>query len=87
MRDMGVYFEPPRRRAGKKWVAMKELADGGYGFQTEGSTYTARRFLLGSKNFSLKEVRRRIEEDKRWREYYTMRYRIKKHKAKRKRLL
>ena len=49
MRDMGVYFEPPRRQAKKAWAVARLLAENGYRFQTEGAVDYIRAYIMGGK--------------------------------------
>jgi len=64
MRDMGIYFEPPRRRAIKAWAIMRLLAENGYGFQSEGGKSFIEHFILGSKRPRIQDVIDRIVERK-----------------------
>lgn len=65
MRDMGVYFEPPRRQARKAWAVARLLAEGGYRFQTEGDVSHIRDHIMGAKRPRLEDVRQNIEARKR----------------------
>src|SRR5262245_35360797 len=60
MTDMGIYFEPPRRRAMKAWEIMQLLAASGYRFQTEGSKAFIDTFILATKRPTVKDVERNI---------------------------
>ena len=62
MTDMGVYFEPPKRQAKKRWEIMKLLAENGYKFQTEGSKFYIDAFILESKNPSIIRIRELITD-------------------------
>ena len=64
MRDMGIYFEPPRRQARKAWAIMRLLAENGYTFQSEGGKALIERFLLGTKRPRIQDVVERIEQEK-----------------------
>jgi len=64
MRDMGIYFEPPRRQARKVWANMRLLAENGYTFQSEGSKALIERFLLGTKRPRIQDVVERIDQEK-----------------------
>jgi hypothetical protein len=61
MWDMGVYFEPPRRQAGKPWAIVQFLAESGYKFQTEGDVAYIKTFILGAKRPRIEDVRRNVE--------------------------
>ena len=65
MRDMGIYFEPPRRQARKAWAIMRLLAENGYSFQREGSKSYIEHFILASKRPRIQDVIERIEQEKR----------------------
>ena len=60
MTDMGIYFEPPKRQALKKWQIIRLLAERNYKFQTEGSKVYIEKIILGEKNPSLKKVKEAI---------------------------
>jgi hypothetical protein len=64
MRDMGIYFEPPRRQARKAWAIMRFLAENGYSFQTEGSKSYIEHFILASNRPRIQDVVKRIEQEK-----------------------
>jgi len=64
MYDMGVYFEPPPRRAKQSWFVMQLLAENGYSFQTEGAKAFIDHFILCSKNPRPRAVQERIESEK-----------------------
>jgi hypothetical protein len=64
-RDMGIYFEPPRRQARKTWAIMRLLAENGYSFHGEGSKSFIEHFILGSKRPRIQDVIERIEQEKR----------------------
>ena len=84
MRDMGVFFEPPSRRAKKAWEIARLLAESGYGFQTEGSVAYIRKFILGSERPRVEEVRLRIEAEKRHSAELEMRQRLGRYKEQKK---
>jgi hypothetical protein len=63
MRDMGIYFEPPRRQARKAWAIMQFLAENGYSFQTEGNKFYIEHFILASKRPRIQDVITRIEQE------------------------
>lgn len=58
---MGIYFEPPRRQALKKWKVIQVLGENGYKFQTEGSKFYIDNYILGSKNPSVESVKEIIK--------------------------
>ena len=64
MRDMGVYFEPPRRRDISGWARMKLLAEFGMGFYTEGGKSYIDRELVGIPPVSPNALRRRLSHDR-----------------------
>jgi hypothetical protein len=64
MRDMGIYFEPPRRQARKAWAIMQFLAENGFSFQTEGSKSYIEHFILASKRPRIQDVIKRVEQEK-----------------------
>jgi hypothetical protein len=64
MRDMGIYFEPPRRQARKAWAIMRFLAENGYSFQTEGGKSYIEHFILESKRPRIQDVIKRVEQEK-----------------------
>jgi hypothetical protein len=64
MRDMGIYFEPPRRQARKAWAIMWLLAENGYSFQREGSKSYIEHFILASKRPRIQDVIKKIEQEK-----------------------
>ena len=64
MWDMGVYFEPPPRRARKSWEIARLLAGSGYKYQTEGSVVYINQYLLGVKRPRIEEVRQKIKAEK-----------------------
>ncbi|HEX8250648.1 MAG TPA: hypothetical protein VF599_20915 [Pyrinomonadaceae bacterium] len=68
MTDMGVYFEPPPRRALEKWKIVKLLAENNYKFVREGHKVLIEKFICGGKNPSYERVRETIETQKKRRE-------------------
>jgi hypothetical protein len=64
MRDMGIYFEPPRRQARKAWAIMRLLAENGYSFQREGDKSYIEHFILASKRPRIQDVIKKIEQEK-----------------------
>ena len=60
MTDMGIYFEPPRRNALRKWKLMQILGEKGYKFQTEGSAFYIKKYVL-SENLSVEKLKRHVE--------------------------
>jgi hypothetical protein len=61
MRNMGVYFEPPRKNDVKAWVRMELLSDNGYTFHSVGSRPFIEGFLFSSKRPSLRALRTSLE--------------------------
>jgi hypothetical protein len=87
--DMGVYFEPPPRRATKQWATMQLLAENGFKFQTEGSKAYIESFVLRTKRPRVSDVRETIAAEKQAREAHRTEHRLKlqkEEKAQRKRL-
>jgi hypothetical protein len=64
MRDMGIYFEPPRRNAIKRWESLRLMADSGFRFQSEGAKAFAQAFILESRSPNLNRVKERLKEYK-----------------------
>lgn len=64
MIDMGIYFEPPKRQAKKRWEIMKFLADNGYKFQSEGVKKYIESFIFQTKNPRFNDVKERVEFEK-----------------------
>jgi DNA-directed RNA polymerase subunit RPC12/RpoP len=62
MYDFGVYFQPPRRQAKKAWAVMQLLAEYGYKFQTEGSTYYINNRILAGDTTSPERIRGFLED-------------------------
>lgn len=86
---MGVYFEPPPRRATKQWATMRLLAENGFKFQTEGSKAYIESFILQTKKPRIADVRETIVAEKLAREASKIEHRLKiqkEEKAQRKRL-
>ena len=83
MTDMGIYFEPPRKQAKKKWEVMQLLAESGYKFQTEGGKVYIEKFILRAKNPRLSLVKKTIEADKEARLKSEQEQRLKRHKEER----
>ena len=63
MVDMGIYFEPPRKQAKRKWAVIELLAENGYKFQTEGAKVFIEKFVLGAKNPGFLQVKETIEAE------------------------
>ena len=87
--DMGVYFEPPTRRATKQWATMQLLAENGFQFQTEGSKAYIEAFILRAKRPRVSDVRETIAAEKLAREASKIEHRLKlqkEEKAQRKRV-
>ena len=87
--DMGVYFEPPLRRATKQWATMQLLAENGFKFQTEGSKAYIEAFILRAKRPRVSDVCETIAAEKLARETSKTEHRLKlqkEEKAQRKRL-
>jgi hypothetical protein len=61
MCDMGIYFEPPPKRAKRAWAIMELLSRMGYRYQTEGGKAFIDAFILTTKRPTLEDVRYRIE--------------------------
>jgi len=59
MRDMGVYFEPPRKADAITWERMQVLAEFGLCFHTEGSKVRAES-LMGRPPARPNALRRRL---------------------------
>ena len=58
MRDMVVYFEPPRRNAVRMWEIMRMVADNAMSFHSEGSKAYIEGFIFEMRNRQgLKEQR------------------------------
>jgi hypothetical protein len=85
MRDMGVYFEPPPRRAKRAWAVMELLSRSGYRFQTEGSKAFIDTFILTTKRPTLEGVRRGIELRKQRDEESRIKLRVDRDKEERRR--
>ena len=65
MCDMGVYFEPPRRNAMKRWEIMRLVAQNGIRFRSEGSKAFVQAFILEDRRRpNLNRVRERLEWNK-----------------------
>ena len=64
MKDMGAYFEPPRKLNRKRWAVMKVLADYGFRFNTKDSQIYIQNRILQAKNPRLVDVIERIELEK-----------------------
>jgi len=58
---MGVYFEPPGKRAKKAWQIMELLWMNGYRFQSEGNKAFLDAFVLRGARNRVDDIRRRIE--------------------------
>lgn len=61
MRDMGAFFEPPRKLNAKRWEVMKVLADAGYRFNTKDAKLYIQNRILQAKNPRVIDVIERIE--------------------------
>ncbi|NEO85459.1 MAG: hypothetical protein F6J87_14610 [Spirulina sp. SIO3F2] len=81
MCDMGVYFEPPGKRAKKSWQIVQLLAENGYRFRTEGSVAYIKTFILCSKRPRLEDVKRIIAMEKEYTEICKLKERLAYHKA------
>ena len=80
MRDMGIYFEPPRKQARKAWAIMRLLADNGYSFQREGDKSFIEHFILESKRPRIQDVVKKIEQEKQLTIYLRDRNRLDEYK-------
>ena len=75
MRDMGVYFEPPRRNAVRMWEIMRLVADNGMSFHSEGSKAYVEGFIFEMRNReglkeqrpNLNSVNNRLIANRKWR--------------------
>lgn len=79
MCDMGIYFEPPRRRANKAWAIAEMLSINGYRFHSEASKAFVSSFVPGGRS-GIKEVRRRIESERKETEEDVVKSRLRRHK-------
>ncbi|KJH71198.1 hypothetical protein UH38_14430 [Aliterella atlantica CENA595] len=59
---MGIYFEPPPRRATKQWQIMQLLAENGYRFYTEGGKTYIKAFVLQTKRPRIADVCKRVSK-------------------------
>ncbi len=82
---MGIYFEPPSRRAKRAWAAMRVIAEGGYRFQTEGGKAYIERYFLAKGRPGVEEVRRRVEAHKGAMKEYRDRSRLEAYKEEKRR--
>jgi DNA-directed RNA polymerase subunit RPC12/RpoP len=80
MRDMGIYFEPPRRQARKAWAIMRLLAESGYSFQREGDKSYIEHFILESKRPRTQDVIKKIEQEKQLTTYLREKNRLDEYK-------
>jgi hypothetical protein len=85
LRNMGIYFEPPRRRATRSWSVMELLADNGLRFGTEGTKSYVDTFLLRRGRPGIETVRSRIRAMREADDKALFHLRITKSKDKRKR--
>ena len=76
LEDMGVYFEPPGKRAKKAWQIMELLWMNGYRFASEGSKAYVDAFILKGAGNRVDEIRRRIELESEARERSRIRERV-----------
>jgi len=76
MTDMGIYFEPPVRKALKKWKVLRVLGENGYKFQTEASRFYIEEYILIEKNPSPEWVRKVIKFRKRERVEFEIKQRL-----------
>jgi hypothetical protein len=60
MRDMGIYFEPPRSGDAAGWARMRLLAEFGIGYYTEQGRMYIERELVGSPPVSPRVLRRQL---------------------------
>jgi hypothetical protein len=67
MRDMGVYFEPPRRNATRRWAIMRLLAENDISFRSEGIKAYVQAFIFEGRRPNLNRVKERLEGYKNWR--------------------
>jgi hypothetical protein len=65
MTDMGLYFEPPRMAAVKRWRVMKVLADYGLRFNSKDAKVFIESRILMVKNPRVVEVIERIDVQRR----------------------
>lgn len=61
MCDMGVYFEPPRRNATKRWEVMRRLAEHGIRFRSEGSKAFVQAIIFENRRPNLNRVKAYLE--------------------------
>lgn len=73
--NMGIYFEPPPRRAIKQWAIMQLLAEKGFRFHTEGGKVYIEAFILQTKRPRIADVRKSIVA----KELARAAYRLKSH--------
>jgi hypothetical protein len=69
MVDMGIYFEPPRRRAIKTWAIMRLLAENGLRFQTEGGKAFIEAYILATKRPRMNDVLDNIQRYRKGQNY------------------
>jgi len=81
---MGVYFEPPARRAKKAWQIMELLWINGYRFPSEGSKAYVDAFILKGARNRVGEIRRRIELERGARERSRISERVRRSKLEKK---
>src|SRR5689334_16861539 len=67
MCDMGVYFEPPRRNAIKRWAMMRLLAENSILFRSEGAKAFIQAFIFEDRRPNLNRVKERLEWNRNWR--------------------
>src|SRR4051812_18227954 len=67
MCDMGVYFEPPRRNATRRWAILQLLAQNGIRFRSEGAKAFVQGFILEDHRPNLNRVKERLKWYRNWR--------------------
>ena len=82
---MGIYFEPPSKRAARMWSVMELLADNGFRFGTEGTKSYVDTFLLRHGRPGIETVRRRVRAMQETDDEALMRLRVRAFKDNRKR--
>jgi hypothetical protein len=86
MRDMGIYFEPPRRNDIDAWKRLELLASRGFTFHSEGSKAYIKSFIFNVKRPSVRNLRATLEARAKEQEADEVAYRskqLKKAKASR----
>ena len=64
MRNMGAYFETPRRNDRRAWEVARILADNGLTFGTEGSKAYIEAFITGRQRPNVRKVKASLAADR-----------------------